>query len=185
MKARLKRMRGHIASPRESDSRVIHRSRQRETRYPLAVQSFDDKTQATLPPFVEVELVYETGRPGMANEGWRAFEVWTMNRVYSCDWTMTCIEVVDRKTGAKVTDHSLLGCRLSGGQTQNKDAIEVCYPCPRPGCEAVFERPGRKGYVTTSQVSRVVLRLRVLTVPIQQMEPTWDDLTGQKQQQKA
>lgn len=164
---------------------MIPRSGQRETRYPPSVQSFDDKTQATFPPFVEVELVYETGRPGMANEGWRSFEVWTMNRVYSCDWTMTCIEVVDRKTGAKVLDHSLLGCRLSGGQTQNQDAIEVCYPCPRPGCEAVFERPGRKGYVTTSQVSRVVLRLRVLTVPLQQMEPTWDDLTGQKQQQKA
>ncbi|MEM9072483.1 MAG: hypothetical protein AAGE52_28510 [Myxococcota bacterium] len=138
---------------------------------------FNDPTQASLPPFVEVELVYETGHTGMAGGPWRAFEVWTQNRIYSCDWTMTCIEVADRESGTPDPDHSLLGARLSGGQVRRDDAIEVIYPCPRPGCEAVFEHPVRKGFVTTSTVTRVVLRLRVLTVPHQQIEPTWDDLT--------
>jgi len=142
------------------------------------VTQFDDATQATLPPFVEVELVYETGRPGMQPSRWRAFEIWTRNRVYSCDWTMTCIEVIDRKTGNQDPDNSLIGCRLSGGQVRNEEAIEVTYPCPRPGCEAVFEHAARKGFITTSTVTRVVLRLRVLTVPHQQIKPTWDDLTS-------
>ena len=139
---------------------------------------FEDSTQSTLSPFVEVELVYETGKPGMEPSQWRAFQIWTRNRIYSCDWTMTCIEVVDRKSGKQDQEHTLLGCRLSGGQVRQNDAIEVTYPCPRPGCEAVFEHPTRRGYITTSTVTRVVMRLRVLTVPHQQVNPTWDDLTG-------
>ncbi|HJK93097.1 MAG TPA: hypothetical protein RMH85_03740 [Polyangiaceae bacterium LLY-WYZ-15_(1-7)] len=136
-----------------------------------------DATQATLPPFVEVELVYETGHPGMDTTPWRAFEIWTRNRIYSCDWRMRCIEVLARASGEPDPKHPLLGARLAGGQVQQDDAIEVTSPCPRPGCEAVFEHPKAKGYVTTSTVSRVVLRLRVLTVPQKRIEPTWDDLT--------
>lgn len=143
----------------------------------LRAMEMDDPTQATLPPFVEVELVYETGKPGMQTLPWRAFEVWTRNTIYSCDWTMVCIEVIDRKTHQPDPNSKLLGCRLSGGQVQHDDSIEVTYPCPRPGCEAVFEHRDRKGFITTSTVTRVVLRLRVLTVPHEKIEPTWDDLT--------
>lgn len=139
-----------------------------------------DQTAVTLPPFVEVELVYETGRAGMPQGKWRALEIWTRNRVYSVDWTMTCIGVVDRQTMQENPNHTMLGCRLAGGQTKEEDAIEITYPCPRPGCEAVFEHTTRKGFMTTSTVLRVVLRLRVLTVPHNQVTPTWDDLTDPK-----
>jgi len=142
--------------------------------------SFDDATATTLPPFVEVEFVYETGRPGMDTSPWRCFEVWTRNRIYSTDWSMVCIEVRDRESGQVVTDHTFLGAKLSGGQTREDDAIEVTYPCPRPGCEAVFEHPKRRGFMTTSTVVRVVLRLRVLTVPHADLTPTWDELTEPK-----
>ncbi|MBX3251194.1 MAG: hypothetical protein KF901_28715 [Myxococcales bacterium] len=137
----------------------------------------DDATASTLPPFVEVEMVYETGRQGMEVSPWRALEVWTRNRIYGCDWSMRCIEVIDRETGRPDTESTLLGARLAGGQLQQDDAFEVTHPWPRPGCEAVFEHTQRKGYVTTSTVTRVLLRMRVLTVPHQRIEPTWDDLT--------
>ena len=52
----------------------------------------DEHTQATLPPVVEVELVYETDHAGMKPSPWRALEIWTRNRIYSVDWTMRCIE---------------------------------------------------------------------------------------------
>jgi len=40
-----------------------------------------------------------------------------------------------------------------------------------------YSKP-RKGYVSTSTVTRVVLRLRVLTVPHEHVQPTWDRLSG-------
>ena len=39
---------------------------------------FGEDTAASLPPFVEVELVYQTGRAGMVSSNrWLALEVWT------------------------------------------------------------------------------------------------------------
>jgi hypothetical protein len=140
----------------------------------------DDATQASLPPFVEVELVYQTGHAGMDTTPWRALEIWTRNRIYGCDWGLRCIEVLDRESGAPDLDNTLLGSRLAGGQLHTEEGIEVTHPWPRPGSEAVFEHSGRKGYVTTSTVTRVILRMRVLTVPQQKIEPTWDDLTMSK-----
>ncbi len=55
----------------------------------------------------------------------------------------------------------------------------MTHPFPRPDTEAVFEYRGlRKGYVSTSTVTRVVLRLRVLTVPHERVQPPWDQLSG-------
>lgn len=138
-----------------------------------------DQTAVTLPPFVEVELVYERGRVGMNTDDWRLLEVWTRNRIYVVNTMMKCIEVSDRKCGAPDPDHPLLGAFLAGGQRQTADAMEMTHPFPRPDTEAVFEYRGiRKGYVSTSTVTRVVLRLRVLTVPHERVQPTWDQLSG-------
>ncbi len=136
-----------------------------------------DATEATFAPFVEIDLAYETGAAGMDPGGWRAFEIWTRNRIYGCDWTMHCTRVTERSSGSEVADHPLLGARLSGGQVKREGALEITHPLPRPGCEAVFERTGTKGFVTTSTVTRVVLRLRVVSVPIQEAAPTWDDIS--------
>lgn len=136
-------------------------------------------TAASMPPFVEVELVYEQGHIGMVTQPWQALEVWTQNRVYVTDWHMRCLEVRERPSGHSDPEHPLLGAFLAGGQRQEEGHMEMCYPCPRPGTEAVFEYRGvRKGYVNTSTVTRVVLRLRVLTVPQDRMVPTWDELVS-------
>jgi len=138
-----------------------------------------EQTAVSLPPFVEVELVYERGRVGMQSDQWRLLEIWTRNRIYIVDTHMKCIEVCDRKSGTPDPDHSLLGATLAGGQRRNADAMEMTHPFPRPDTEAVFEYPlPRKGYVSTSTVTRVVLRLRVLTVPHDHVRPTWDHLSG-------
>jgi hypothetical protein len=145
----------------------------------VAIPAFADATELSAPPFVEVELSYERGQTGMPQERWRAVEVWTRNRIYVCDWNMLCIEVVDRRTGKADPGHALLGSVLAGGQRQSDEGMEMTYPLPRPDTEAVFEyQDPRKGYVSTSTVTRVVVRLRVLTVPRANVRPTWEHLTS-------
>ena len=144
-----------------------------------SAETFDDQTVVQMPPFVEVELVYERAYVGMEHEPWKALEIWTRNRIYVCDWGMICIGVVDRKSGSSDGRHPLLGAHLAGGQKSEADHMEMTYPCPRPGTEAVFEyRAPRKGFVNTSTVTRVVLRLRVLTVPHERLEQSWENVTG-------
>lgn len=153
----------------------------REIEAPEGNDAYDDQTIVQLPPFVEVELVYERAHVGMPQGAWRALEIWTRNRIYVCDWGMTCIDVVDRKSGRSHREHPLLGAHLAGGQKSEADHMEMTYPCPRPGTEAVFEyRPPRKGFVNTSTVTRVVLRLRVLTVPHERTEQSWEHITGSR-----
>lgn len=136
-------------------------------------------TATTLSPFVEVDLVHETGTASTAQAPWRALEIWTRNRIYGVDWNMICIEVIDRDTGALDPNHALLGAKLAGGQIREDGRVELSYPCPRPGCEAVFQPPHRKGgFAQTSTVLRVVLRLRILTVIPEQMANAWSDLTS-------
>ncbi|MCS6798710.1 MAG: hypothetical protein NZ898_09285 [Myxococcota bacterium] len=149
---------------------------------PGARFDFDEPepTVVTLPPFVEVELVYERAQEGMRHERWCALEVWTQNRIYACDWAMRCIQVIDRASGVVDLKHPLLGSLLAGGQRKEDEAMELCSPIPRPGTEAVFEYvPPRKGFVNTSTVTRVVLRLRVLTVPLapRAVDAAWDRLS--------
>jgi hypothetical protein len=141
-----------------------------------------DETAVTLPPFVEIELVYESGKPSETTREWRALELWTKNTIYSVDWSMRCIKVQDRATGKDNPKSKLLGRVLTGGQVRNGDEIDIVFPCPRPGCEAVFESPDRKSsFVTTSTIVKAVLRLRVLTVRSEEAASAWSDLarTGQ------
>ena len=136
-------------------------------------------TSVSTSPFIEVELAYVRGSAGMPTEGWQAVEVWTQNRVYVVDWNMRCIEVIDAKTREPDRAHALLGALLAGGQVQTEDGLEMTYPLPRPGTDAVFEYTApRAGFITTSRVSRVVVRLRVLTVAREQASSKWDEITG-------
>ena len=128
---------------------------------------------------VEVQFVQEQSDGHESISEWRAFEVWTRNNIYSVDWSMACKEVVDRTTGKSVPDHRLLGAYLAGGQRQTDSGMALSYPAPEPGSEAVFEYRGkREGFFSTSRVSRVVLRLRVLNVPNEKVQPAWTRLTG-------
>ena len=163
--------------PPSPDSDSVPERAHREL--PPTEGNMDEETIVQLPPFVEVELVYERAHPGMQQKVWPALEIWTRNRVYVCDWEMTCIEVRDRKSGRATEGHPLLRAHLAGGQKSEADHMEMTYPCPRPGTEAVFEHAApRKGFVNTSTVERVVLRLRVLTVPHERLEKSWEEISG-------
>jgi hypothetical protein len=106
-------------------------------------------------------------------------EVWTQNRVYSIDVNMRCIEVADIATQKPQKDHELVGARLLGGQHNEQDKTHLSHPFPRPGTEAVFEQPRPKGGVVfshSSTVTRVVMRLRQLTIVTGGEQPTWDQI---------
>jgi len=139
-----------------------------------------DQTIIAPPPFIEVELVYEAGRAGLTGRGWCALQIWTLNRVYDVDWGMRCFCVTDRATDEPIPGHQLLNAKLTGGQKRDGHQLELLYPVPAPGVAAVFEVGEGKAaeYVTTSEVSRVVMRVRVISVTEELKEPSWKGLSG-------
>ncbi|HEY3351977.1 MAG TPA: hypothetical protein VGQ83_01890 [Polyangia bacterium] len=113
---------------------------------------------------------------------WIAAEVWTRNRIYRMNASQVCLEVVDRETGDRQQHHSLLGKRLVGGQRKLGASVWLCHPLPLPGSDAVFEqsaRAGRRSYVFTSAVDRVIVRVGSRVVPPSATEATWDALTAE------
>jgi hypothetical protein len=130
-------------------------------------------------PAVEVELVHEVRAPPTVDRPWRMLEVWTENSIYGVDATMRCIEVLSATTRQPVADHSMLGARLVGGQFVENDRVtHLSHPFPRPGTEAVFERTNKDvaSFSHTSPVTRVVLRLRHLTIAADATAPSWDEI---------
>lgn len=131
-------------------------------------------------PAIDVELVVERKTTPYVDRPWAALEIWTQNRIYSVDSSMTCLEVVDKATGKAEQRHPLVGAHLVGGQHEEGDTMELSHPFPRVGSEAVFEqRAGQKAarFSHTSEVERVVLRLRVLTVAPDHVISSWQDIT--------
>ena len=131
-------------------------------------------------PLVEIEVIHEHGPAPSTERPWRTLEVWTRNRVYALDSRMLCIEVVDRGTRAVIAEHPFLGLRLVGGQHREGESIELSSPFPRPGTEAVFEQAEVKRggtFSRTSAVTRVVLRLHIVTVAPNYVVPTWAEIT--------
>ena len=130
---------------------------------------------------VEVEVSYERGSAPRTDVLRRIYEVWTNNHVYSLDSRLSCVEV--RKTGTSqlVNDHPFVGTRLVGGQVQNENTVEMSYPLPRPGAFAVFEarKGNRRQFSRTSAVTRVVLRLRIISVTDPTAIPTWEEVSGE------
>ncbi|AKF09944.1 hypothetical protein [Sandaracinus amylolyticus] len=134
------------------------------------------------PPVAPLEVVFdrEMHQAGVisADVPYRALEIWTQNRVYMVDSTMTCCEVRDRHTGVEDKKHSVLGARLVGGQRKYGKTLHVARPFPVPGTEAVFERDGKRTPAgVTSKVERVVLHIRVTSVVMEQ-QGAWDDVTS-------
>lgn len=132
-------------------------------------------------PAIDVELVVERKTTPYVDRPWAAVEIWTQNRVYSVDSTMTCLEVVEKSTGTAELRHPLVGAHLVGGQHEEGGTMELSHPFPRAGSEAVFEqRAGTKAarFSHTSAVERVVLRLRVLTVAPDHVISSWQDITA-------
>ena len=130
-------------------------------------------------PVVEIEVIHQHGPAPNTDRPFQTLEVWTQNTIYVMDPTMTCVDVRERATHTPVAGHKFVGRRLVGGQTRQGETIQLSYPYPRPGTEAVFEDPRQKhgGFAQTSTVTRVVLRLHMITVTPQALTPTWSEIT--------
>jgi hypothetical protein len=131
-------------------------------------------------PALDIDLIHERRTAPLPDHEWTFVEIWTRNTIYALDSRLCCIAVVDQSSRRAHADHALLGARLVGGQRRDGDSMELSHPFPRPGSEAVFEQTkGRQvRFSQTSTVTRVVLRLRVLTVASDNLLPTWEEITG-------
>ncbi len=131
-------------------------------------------------PLVEIEVVHQQGAAPRVDSPAQTLEVWTQNRVYTMDPSNLCVRVVDRQSGHEVPGHPFLGFKLVGGQHRDGDTFEISFPFPRPGTEAVFEhtRADVGNFSRTSTVTRVVLRLHVVTVRPNVLVPTWSEITN-------
>lgn len=124
---------------------------------------------------LQISVVRERAEAAMINPNrWRAFEVWTKNRVYGLDQTMACIEVLDRRTG-KVDAHSkVLGFRLGGGRLREASGVRYAYPFPLSGMEGMLGKDARQ--IFTSRVERFVIRIRDLKARAETKFSTWEDV---------
>jgi hypothetical protein len=140
----------------------------------------DDKKRPKGPPAVDIDLVYERRSAPLPDQPWIFLEIWTRNTIYQLDSSLLCVDVIDQGSRKGIADHPLRGARLVGGQSRDGDAMELSHPFPRPGSEAVFEQASGRHvrFSQTSTVTRVVMRLRVLTVEPEQLLPTWEDVSG-------
>lgn len=140
----------------------------------------DEKRRPKGPPAVDIDLVYERRSAPLPDQPWVFLEIWTRNTIYQLESSLLCIDVIDQGSRKAIADHPLRGARLVGGQSRDGDAMELSHPFPRPGSEAVFEQASGRHvrFSQTSTVTRVVMRLRVLTVEPEQLLPTWEDVSG-------
>ena len=131
-------------------------------------------------PAVDIDLVYERRSAPLPDQPWVFVEVWTRNTIYQLDGRLVCIDVIDQASRKSQGEHPLRGARLVGGQSRDGEAIELSHPFPRPGSEAVFEQSSGRHvrFSQTSSVTRVVMRLRVLSVNPEQLLRTWEEVTG-------
>ena len=131
-------------------------------------------------PAVDIDLIHERRTAPLPDHDWTFVEIWTRNTIYALDSHLVCIVVIDQTSRKIHSDHALRGARLVGGQLRDGESMELSHPFPRPGSEAVFEQTkGRQvRFSQTSSVTRVVLRLRVLTVSSDALLPTWEEITG-------
>lgn len=156
------------------------------------IVGFDDGTSSMslddiipdAPPVSPLEVVFDrvTVEAGTVDDSpYRALEIWTQNRVYLVDSTLTCVEVVDRSTGQRDPRHAVLGTKLVGGQRRYDKTIHQSKPFPVPGTEAVFDKPASAGRrvpaLVTSKVERTVLHIRVTSVVLRDDNP-FDDVTS-------
>ena len=133
-------------------------------------------------PVVEIEVIHQHGPAPNTDRPFQTLEVWTQNTIYVMDPTMQCVAVRERATHTAHASHPFIGRRLVGGQSRQGETIQLSYPYPRPGTEAVFEDSEKKpggyvGFAQTSTVTRVVLRLHMVTVTPAAVTPTWAEIT--------
>jgi hypothetical protein len=102
-----------------------------------------------------------------------ALEIWTQHWIYLLDNSRECIEVRGRGDGAMDPSRRFVGARLKGGRRRLNDRIEFWQPLPVRGAVAVFEHAtaAQETLLLTSIVERIVVRQRVLSMPVRSSEP--------------
>jgi hypothetical protein len=63
-----------------------------------------------------------------------------MNTVYLIDAESTCVGVIDRRTGLRISHHHLVGCILTGARRDTERGHEI-QTLPQIGWQATFEKP--------------------------------------------
>ncbi len=128
-------------------------------------------------PGIQIAIVRERAESITINPNkWRAFEVWTRNRVYGLDQTLSCIEVLDRRTGKVDVESRVLGYRLGGGRLREAGGVRYAYPFPVAGMEGMLGKGHRQ--VFTSRVERFVIRIRELRARGDLKFASWEDLVS-------
>jgi hypothetical protein len=120
-----------------------------------------------------VELVLVHDEEPQSGRRWCAIELWTARSVYSIDVDRVCIGVRSRESERDDPRHRLLGSRLVGGQHQEGAGLSISQPLPLPGMDAALEIGSGPGshIATTSKVERVVVRVRMATIPLDADRP--------------
>jgi hypothetical protein len=124
---------------------------------------------------VEVIVIRDRSSAKKRRGVWRAYEVWTRNRIYGIDATFRCHVVLDRRSGALEDQNPCTGLRLGGGRTKVAAGTRVSYPFPLVGMEAMFTDGKRQIY--TSRVERFVIRVREMQTKTDD-SPSWEDIAG-------
>lgn len=148
---------------------------------PLPPASIAPPGASGMPMPLEVLAVQDSISPRETLHPWVAVEVFTRNRLYRMNSLLRCVEVVDLQSGQEDLRHDLIGAVLAGGQRKRGGRMEISRPYPWPGSECVFEKrePGKRArFSRTSPVTRVVIRVQVLSVETDNAEPTWHEMLG-------
>ena len=135
---------------------------------------FDAASGIELDPGTGIEIVLVRERPRAHAETWRAFEIWTKNRIYGLDMAMKCFIVLDRKSGSVERGSPAKGYRLGGGRLKTEAGTRVSYPFPMVGTEAMLT-DGKKR-VHTSRVERFLIRIRELHLRTEEEALRWEDV---------
>ena len=130
-------------------------------------------------PGIQITVVRERAESVNINPNrWRAFEVWTKNRVYGLDQSLSCIEVLDRRTGQVDSESKVLGYRLGGGRLREANGVRYAYPFPLAGMEGMLGRGHRQ--VFTSRIERFVIRIRDLRSRGEVKFATWEEVVADR-----
>lgn len=162
---------------REEATRVGQRSPQvgvaATPRGQMMTQAYDGT------PMLEVEVEHRHGPAPRMDRRAPIVEIWTQRHIYTVDAAMVCTGVSEMDGGAPIAGHPFVGQRLVGGQHRDGETFQLTYPFPRPGTEAVFEKGDAKqaSFSHTSTVTRVKLRLHVVTVAQTVVTPTWHNIS--------
>jgi hypothetical protein len=125
---------------------------------------------------IEVLVVRDRSSAKKRRGVWRAYEVWTRNRIYGIDASLKCHVVLDRRSGSMDAGNPATGLRLGGGRMKSESTTRVSYPFPLVGMEATFTDGRRQIY--TSRVERFVIRIREMQTKMDDL-PTWEEIAGE------